>query len=205
MRKTKIIKIDKNSPDEKTIQFAAGVLKQGGLVAFPTETVYGIGANFLNDEAMKKLRDIKKRHPQKPFTLNIASLDTIKEMQCEVPFLAERLIKNFWPGPLTIILKSKDGKIGFRMPKNNIAKSVILKSGVPVALPSANLSGEKPATSCDEISHALDEKIDLILDGGSTELGRESTVVEVVGASCKILREGTLPRSKIEEVCSALL
>ncbi|MFH1381094.1 MAG: L-threonylcarbamoyladenylate synthase [Candidatus Omnitrophota bacterium] len=204
MLKTKIIKVDPKFPDESILRFAGSLLKEGGLVAFPTETVYGIGANFLDEKAMTKLRNIKNRPPEKPFTLHIASLEAINQMQCAVSPLAKRLMENFWPGPLTIILKAKDKKIGFRMPKNVVAKSVILESEVPVALPSANLSGEKPATRCDEISLELDGKIDLILDGGPTVLGQESTVVDLSGNSFKILRKGAISESKIEEIEAAI-
>ena len=199
---TKVIKVDPTSPDEKTIEFAATLLRDGGLVAFPTETVYGIGANFLNESTIKRLYEIKKRPENKPFTIHISSVDTIKDMGCEITPLAEEFIKTFWPGPLTLVLKSKSGKIGFRMPKNNIAKDLISKSGVPIVAPSANISGEKPPTKAGEILKTLGGKIDLILDSGRTEFGKESTVVDISGNTYKMLRRGSIPESAITKTAS---
>ena len=204
MSKTKTVKVDPDSPDEKTIQFAATLLKNGGLVAFPTETVYGIGANFLNKETIKKLYEIKKRPFNKPFTVHISTLRTIAEMGCEISPFADHLIRKFWPGPLTIILKGKNGKVGFRMPRNGIAKDIISKSGVPVVAPSANISGEKPPTRADEILNNFDGKIDLVLDSGKTEFGKESTIVDLTSFPYKLIREGAIPESEIREILGEL-
>lgn len=200
MPPTKVLKIERDTPDESAIQFAAALLKDGGLVAFPTETVYGIGANFLNKETIKKLYEVKKRPHNKPFTIHIASVEAIKKMNCEISPVAERLIKKFWPGPLTIILKCGDNKLGFRMPKNTVAKRLISKSGVPVVAPSANISGEEPATEAGEILKKFDGKIDLILDNGKTEFGRESTVVDTTVSPYKILREGAISKDNVERI-----
>ena len=204
MPETKILKVDPEAPNKETIGFAAALLKKGGLVAFPTETVYGIGANFLDEKAVKRLREIKKRPENKTFTLHISSVEAVGKMGCEVSPLAEELIKRFWPGPLTIILKSKSGAVGFRMPKNTIAKDLISQSGVPVAAPSANISGEKPPAEAKEVLKALDGKIDLILDGGKTEFGRESTIVDITHFPYKILRKGAVPAPEIAEIWSDL-
>ena len=111
--KTKVLKIDHDSPDKDTIQFAARLLSGGGLVAFPTETVYGIGANFLNEEAIKRLYRIKRRPSDKPFTIHISSAGMIKKMRCEISSFAGALMEKFWPGPLTVILKSEKRSFGF--------------------------------------------------------------------------------------------
>lgn len=200
MPETKVLKIDPDSPDENVVHHAAGLLSGGALVAFPTETVYGIGANFLNEEAIMKLYRIKKRPFNKPFTIHISSIDMVKKMRCEISDFAKALMKKFWPGPLTLILKSKNRKLGFRMPKNRIAKALITESGVPVVAPSANLSGKKPPTEAKEIPEDLGGELDLILDGGKTELGRESTVVDTTVFPYKILREGAIPESEIAQV-----
>ena len=202
MSKTNTIKIDAISPDEKIIEFAATLLKGGGLVAFPTETVYGLGANFENKTAIKKLYEVKKRSPDKPFTVHISSLDMIGKMNCEISPLADQLIKKFWPGPLTIILKSDKGKLAFRMPKNTVAKDLISKSHVPVAAPSANLSGGKPPTDASKILKEFDGKIDLILDAGKTEFGKESTIVDATITPYKILRIGAVSEAEIDQVFS---
>jgi L-threonylcarbamoyladenylate synthase len=200
--KTKLIKVDPHSPDENSIEFAATLLRDGRLVAFPTETVYGIGANFMNKEAIKRLYEIKNRPLTKPFTIHIATIDMIGDMQCEIPPIADRLMKRFWPGPLTLVLKGKGGKVGFRMPKNAVAKELISKSGVPLAVPSANISGEKPPTGANDVLKKLNGKIDLVLDGGNTEFGRESTVIDAAGDSYKILRKGAIPENEIDEALS---
>ncbi len=222
MTKTKVLKIDRDSSDKSVIGFAAELLRNGGLVAFPTETVYGIGANFLDKKAIKKLYEVKKRPLNKPFTVHISSLDTIAEMQCEISPPAERLIKEFWPGPLTVVLKCTlstpgvekrfqgfhpgggKGTLGFRMPRNRIAKELISESGIPVAAPSANVSGEKAPAEAGEILKKFDGKIDLILDSGKTQFSRESTIVDATKFPCKILREGAIPESEIRRVLDEL-
>lgn len=197
MSKSKVIKVDPVAPNQEDIEFAATLLRDGELVAFPTETVYGIGANALDKTAIKKLYEVKKRPVGKPFTIHISDINMIKKMHCEISEQAEELIKNFWPGPLTLILKSGKDKVGFRMPKNTVAKILIAKSGVPVAMPSANISGEKPPASASEVLGSFDGKIDLIIDGGKTELGKESTVVDMTTSSYKILRKGAITENEI--------
>ena len=204
MTKTKVLKINPDSPDENAIEFAATLLRDGGLVAFPTETVYGIGANFLDRAAIKRLYEIKKRPLNKPFTIHISNIDMINRMHCEISPLADQLIKKFWPGPLTIILKGDRGKLAFRMPRNTVAKELISKSSVPLAVPSANVSGEEPPTEANEILDRLDGKIDLVLDSGKTSLGRESTVVYITGPLYKILRKGAIPETEIAEVLNEI-
>jgi L-threonylcarbamoyladenylate synthase len=200
MTKTQILQVDPRAPDERTVKFAATLLQNGKLVAFPTETVYGIGANVHNAEALQRLCEIKKRPKGKPFTIHISNIDTITAMKCEVSPFAARLMKEFWPGPLTLILKSVEGKLGFRMPQNAIAKAVIARSTAPLAVPSANISGERPPTEAAEIAETLGEKIDLILDGGKTEYGKESTIVDSAQFPYKIIRHGAIPEEKIAGV-----
>ena len=205
MAETKLLKIDPDSPDLNSIQFAATLLRDGGLVAFPTETVYGIGANYFDKNAVEKLYEIKNRPRNKPFTIHISSVDTIRDMQCEISPMAEHLIKTFWPGPLTLILNTKKGKLGFRMPKNSIAKVLISESGVSVVAPSANISGEKPPTEASMVLEKLGGKIDLILDGGKTEFGKESTIVDTTISSYKILRKGAITEDEIAGVLNELV
>jgi len=200
MRAAKLLKLDPLSPDESVIEFAATLLKDGGLVAFPTETVYGLGADFTNSKAIKRLYEIKKRPLNKPFTLHISSIDMVERMQCEVSELSEKLIREFWPGPLTLILKTGDKKLGFRMPKNAIAKDLILKVDRPLAVPSANISGEEPPTRADSIVKTLGDKIDLILDSGSTEHQKESTIVDMTGFPYAVLRKGAILEGDIASV-----
>lgn len=199
--KTEIIKIDPRLPDEAAIKKAVRIIKAGGLVAFPTETVYGLGADYMNKYAVERLYEVKKRPRNKPFTVHIADLRTLDELSCEISGAVRMLIKRFWPGPLTIIFKTKnDVKVGVRMPANRIALDFILACGTPIAAPSANISGKKPPLSAEEVISGLGGEINLILDGGKTEVGVESTVLDVSSEPYKILREGAIKKSEIEKI-----
>lgn len=200
MARTTVIKIDPKSPYQEAIKKAAAVIRKGGLVAFPTETVYGLGADYFNESALNRLYEVKKRPRNKPFTVHIADLAVLDNLLCEVSEKADRIIKKFWPGPLTIIFRTKNGiKLGVRMPSNKIALDFIAACGVPIAAPSANISGRKPPNDAAETLLDLDGKIELILDGGRTEVGIESTVMDIVSEPFQILREGAIKRSEIEK------
>lgn len=191
--KTLVLKVAPENPDKKNILLAAKVLRCGGLVVFPTETVYGLGANLFDAQAVERLYRIKKRPRNKPFTVHISDLEMIKRIGCTITKEAKALIDKFWPGPLTIILKSNDGKkIGFRMPDNKIALELIGHARVPIIAPSANLSGKAPPKSPQEVLKYFDGKVDILLDGGRTRLGVESTVIDLTVKSPKILREGAI-------------
>jgi len=191
--KTAVIKISASRPETSKIKKAAAILRKGGLVAFPTETVYGLGANALDKEALKKVYEIKKRPKNKPLTVHISGIGQLKKIVGAVPPEAVKLIDRYWPGPLTIILKDARGKkIGFRMPDNKIAFRLIEEAGVPVVAPSANISGNKPPASAKEVLRDLDGKIDIVIDGGKTKIGIESTVVDMTGKTPKVLREGAI-------------
>lgn len=199
--KTYVVKIDPKRPDRDKIGSAAKAIREGKLVAFPTETVYGIAVNALDEKAVGKLYDIKKRPKNKPFTIHIADIGMIESLGCALTKDALCLISRFWPGPLTIILKSKDGKVlGFRIPANTVALELIKASGVPIVAPSANLSGKAAPTSADEVLKDLDGSIDVILDSGPTEVGIESTIVDLTVVPPKILREGAISREKLMKV-----
>ncbi len=198
---TKIIKIDPKSPDRNEIKFAANLLRDGGLVAFPTETVYGIGANYEDAKALNRLYEVKKRDPKKPFTLHISSLDMMESMKCEISDFAKKLIKKFWPGPLTLILPCKPAgrpAVGFRMPKNTVAKELIAECGKPLCVPSANMSGCEAPVEAASVVKDFNEKIDLILDGGKTEVSKESTVLDLTRFPYRILRKGAVSEEEIK-------
>ncbi|MDP3730287.1 MAG: L-threonylcarbamoyladenylate synthase [Candidatus Omnitrophota bacterium] len=198
--KASVIKIDPVNPDKKNIAAAAKVIREGGLVIFPTETVYGIAANFLDAKAIERLYAVKARPSVKPFTVHISDPDMIRDMGCVISAMAEKLMARFWPGPLTIILRSdKAEKIGFRMPANKIALELIRASGVPVVAPSANLSGRPaPVTAQDAIAD-LGGKIDMVIDGGRTEIGLESTVVDLTADPFKVLRAGAIKEEELSK------
>ena len=207
---TKIIKIDPDEPQEETIEEAARIIKDGGLVALPTETVYGLGTDALNEEAVKKIFEIKGRPLDKPLSILIGRKEKLIKYVQEIPKAAEILIAKFWPGPLTLIFKAssfipdivrgRNNTIGIRMPDCKIARKIIQASGVPLACPSANLSGKPSPTKAFEVAKGLRERIDLILDGGETKIGVESTVLDLTTSPPSILREKALKREKIEEV-----
>lgn len=199
--KTILVKINSTRPEMSKISEAASILKNGGLVAFPTETVYGLGANLLDEKAIDKVYRIKQRPRNKPLTVHIADIKTAKKMAGRMPSGAKRLAERFWPGPLTLVLKDKrGGKTGFRMPDSRIAFLLVKKTGVPVVAPSANISGRCPPKSAEEVLMGLDGKIDMVLDGGKTRIGVESTVVDMSGKDFKILREGAISKSEIQRV-----
>lgn len=192
--KTKIIKLNPDFPEEGLVDEAAKILRDGGLVVFPTETVYGIAANTLNKGAIDRLHEIKKRPKDKPFSVHIADFDSLKQLGIIFSKDAERIAKRFWPGPLTLVaFNDKKEKIGLRMPDNRIASLLIQKSGVIVVAPSANVSGAKPPVSAEEAISEMNGHVDIILDGGRARIGIESTVMDVTEKPFKILRQGAIP------------
>ncbi len=187
--------------DPAVLQEAAAILRRGGLVAFPTETVYGLGADATNPKAIERLNQVKGRPPEKPYSLHLHSTEQMRPHVSDVPPIARILIERFWPGPLTIVLPGKDGKtVGFRLPDHPIARAFLQACDVPVAAPSANRSGSPPPTDANEVLAALDGSFDCLLDGGPTRLGRESTVVELVDGRVEIRREGAIPKDAILSV-----
>lgn len=203
MINTEVIKLDPDNPDRGKIQKAAVILRKGGLVAFPTETVYGLAANLSNKKSMDRLMEVKNRPQEKLFTVHIADKDKIEEFAMDVPIEAYKLIDKFWPGPLTLVFKSKKNNnqtVGMRMPSNRIALDLINVTAVPIVAPSANISGDKPATTVEEVLSGFDGKIDMALDGGKTSLGISSTVVDVTLSRPEIKREGAIKKEDIENV-----
>ena len=202
MIKTKIFKIDPSRPDPKTIGSCARVIKRGGLVAFPTETVYGLGAKAFDKAAERKIYRVKKRPRAKPLTIQVAGIKTVERLCSRLAPEAKRLAKRFWPGPLTMVLNASSGKkAGFRIPDNKIAISLIRRSGVPLVVPSANLSGKRAAVDAKKVLEYFYGRIDAVLDGGRTHIGVESTVVDMTGKRPRILRHGAIPRADILKTC----
>ena len=190
---TLVLKVDPYEPEMDKIKRAAGILRAGGLVAFPTETVYGLGANMLNKKAVERIYKVKRRPPEKKLSIHIADVASVEKFAAEIPQAAYKLIHRFWPGPLTIVLEAKDGgTVGFRFPRNQVAYEFLKEAGVPVVAPSANISGEPPPKTASEVLKDLDGSIDAILDGGKTALGLESTVVDLSQEYAHVVREGTI-------------
>lgn len=189
---------------------AALCIKNGKLVLFPTETVYGIGANGLDSEAVKSIFVAKGRVQDNPLILHISSLEMVFSIARDINDIEKSLMDNFFPGPFTIILKKKDivpsvvtgglDTVGVRMPSNSIAKDLISLSGVPIAAPSANISGRPSGTNIKDIFGELSDKVSYIIDGGSTDIGLESTVVRVIDGKVHILRPGKITKDDIERL-----
>ncbi len=211
---TKILKINPLSPEPSKIKEAAEVIKKGGTVAFPTETVYGLGADALNPEAIRKVFKAKGRPPDNPLIVHIASFRGLELIAKRPTKRSLALINCFWPGPLTIILKKKKivpdivtgglDTVAVRMPDNKIALSLIKKAGVPLVAPSANLSGKPSPTRARDVAADLSGKVDLIIDGGRTRIGIESTVIDMTTLPPSLLRPGGLPVEEIEKVVGPL-
>ncbi len=204
---TRIYNVNEDFPDIKPLRECAHIIKTGGLVAFPTETVYGLGANALSDSSCEKIYIAKSRPQDKALLCHIVGLD----MAEEIGFLtddARRLIKKFTPGPLTVIVKKKNcigsvvsagmDTVGLRFPANNIAKELIRLSGVPIAATSANISSFPSPKSGAETIENLNGRTDAIIDGGITSVGVESTIISLVGEP-KILRQGAISENEILE------
>lgn len=201
LKRTLVLKVDPVRPDRKAISFAAKKLKEGALVAFPTETVYGLGANILKEKAVARLYKVKKRSKTKPFTIHISDELLITKLGCEVTKDARRLMDRYWPGPLTIILAGRGKeKIGFRMPDNIVALRLIEESASPIAAPSANLSGRQPPTDAEDVLKDLDGEIDILIDAGPTDMGVESTIVDMSSKKPRILREGAIKKEDLSEL-----
>lgn len=193
--RTRILKVDPEHPDPAAIAEGAGVLRRGGLVAFPTETVYGLGANLEDPQAIQELYQIKQRPFEKQVTLHIARVAAVESSGVLIPPAARRLMEKFWPGPLTIVLRRPDGStVGFRIPKHPVALSLLEEARVPVVAPSANLSGNPAPRSGQEVLRDLADKIDLLIDAGPTLLGIESTVLDLSQPRPQILRKGAIAK-----------
>ena len=202
----------KNETDYRKLKIPAETIKNGGIVIFPTETVYGIGTNGLNEKAVKKLYEVKQRPLNKPISLLVNSIDMINKIAKNITELEYSLIKEFFPGPLTIILKKNDivpdivtassDTVGIRMPANEIALKLIEYSGVPLATPSANISGKPSGTTPKEIIKDFDEKVDYFIDSGPSQIGLSSTIVQVINNIPHILRQGSITEKQIKDFCS---
>lgn len=207
---TKIIKLEIENLTHDCFNEAAGILREGGLVAFPTETVYGLGANGLDETAATKIYQAKGRPSDNPLIIHISKITDIELLAKEIPQKAYQLAEVFWPGPLTIILKKKElvpyqttgglDTVAIRLPANQIARKLIEKSGVFVAAPSANLSGKPSPTMAQHVIDDLSGKVDMIIDGGHATLGLESTIVDLSGDKPMILRPGSITKAMLENV-----
>ena len=200
----------KNKIDNEVLKAPAEAIKQGKLVVFPTETVYGIGADALNEQAVKQIYIAKGRASDNPLIAHISNLEMLKKLVVEVGKIEQKLIDKFWPGPLTIVFKKKSivpdiitgglDTVAIRMPSNEIAHKLIELSGCPIAAPSANISGKPSGTIIEDIIEELDGKVEYVIDGGKVDIGVESTVIRVVDNVVHILRPGKVTPEEIQKM-----
>jgi L-threonylcarbamoyladenylate synthase len=212
---TIVLPVDPCDPQPDAIARAAEVIRAGGLVAFPTETVYGLGANGLDAAAAARIFEAKRRPANDPLILHLASTDQLIDITIGAPPLARRLADAFWPGPLTLVLErgprvpgvvtAGGGSVAVRVPAHPVARALIAAARTPVAAPSANLFGRPSPTSAEDVLEDLRGRIDLVLDGGPTTIGIESTVLSLVGAEPVLLRPGGLPLERIEALIGPVL
>lgn len=198
--------------EKENIETAGAILKTGGIVAFPTDTVYGLGSVCTDENAIQKLFDAKGRDEGKPISILVDGPFRAEEIAAKIPESAHRLMHAFWPGALTIILKKRPeisdklsagrDTIGLRMPASDVAVRLIETAGSPLAAPSANTSGKRSAVTAEDVREDLDGRIDMILDGGACPVGISSTVVDLTGEEPVILREGSITKSMIDAVLS---
>ncbi|MBE5928140.1 MAG: threonylcarbamoyl-AMP synthase [Lachnospiraceae bacterium] len=197
------------------IKEAGEIIRAGGLVAFPTETVYGLGGNALDKNASARIYAAKGRPSDNPLIVHISDMDMLDELAKDIPEQAYALATLFWPGPLTIVLKKKDiipdettgglDTVAIRMPDNDIALSFIKEAKVPIAAPSANLSGRPSTTTALHVWDDLSGRIDMILDGGAVDIGVESTIVDLTDEEPVILRPGYVNEDMLKQVCDTVL
>jgi len=206
---TKISIIDENDIAQSIINEAASVIKEGGLVAFPTETVYGLGANALDKLAVEKIFKAKGRPQDNPLIIHVSNFD-IDFLVKEIPCMAKKIMNRYWPGPITLIFNKSDlvpritsaglDTVGIRMPSNIIARKLIEEAGTPIAAPSANISGRPSPTDVESCIEDLSGKIEYILGGDKSKVGLESTIVDCTCTPLCILRPGTITIEMLREI-----
>ncbi|MEA3488886.1 MAG: L-threonylcarbamoyladenylate synthase [Candidatus Omnitrophota bacterium] len=212
--KPRVLKIDPWHIAPVLLKQAAEIIHNRGLVAFPTETVYGLGANALEPRAVTGIFEAKKRPLDDPLIVHIAEFKDLYALVEEVPPETDRLVSRFWPGPLTVVLKKTEivpdivttglDTVAVRMPSNAIAREFIKTAGVPIAAPSANMFGRPSPTSAQHVVDDLDGRIDMVLDGGTTEIGIESTVLEFIQGRTVVLRPGGIGVEEISGIVGSV-
>ena len=210
MGETRFASLEEACIDKKVIEEAGRIIRNGGLVAFPTETVYGLGGDALQKESSRRIYAAKGRPSDNPLIVHICRWEDIKKIAGKIPPKAEILAKELWPGPLTMILEKTDAvppettgglsTVAVRMPQNKIALALIEAAGGYVAAPSANISGKPSPTLAEHVQEDLGGRIDLILDGGAACIGLESTIVDLTGDKPVILRPGYITKEMLEEI-----
>jgi len=202
--------IDRHQPDEERIAAAADLLRAGGLVVFPTETVYGLGADGLNPAAIRRIYEVKQRPPRRPLPLMIAAWEMVEELATDVSPEAWAVMEAFWPGPLTVVLWKSErvppetvaggDRVGLRWPAHPVPCALVRRAGVPLAAPSANRSGRPSPATAQAAQAELGEAVDLYLDAGPADSGVASTVLDLTVRPARLLRRGEVSRKALAEV-----
>lgn len=210
----RILAIDPAAPDPGVLEEAAAVLRAGGLVAFPTETVYGLGANALDADAVRRIFAAKGRPSYNPVIAHVADVAGAKALVTAWPPVAQALAERFWPGPLTLalprraivpdVVTASRATVAVRIPAHPVARALIAAAGIPVAAPSANRFTELSPVTAAQVARSLGDRVDLILDGGRTDVGIESTVVDLASTPPVLLRPGTITRTELEAITGPL-
>jgi L-threonylcarbamoyladenylate synthase len=207
---TEVIRVDPEAPDPAALVPAAECLRRGGLVAFPTETVYGLGVHALDRSAVRRLFEAKGRPANDPLIVHVDDIDRMQPLVSEVPDTARPLAARFWPGPLTIVLRRSErvpdevtaglSTVAIRVPAHPVARALLMAAGIPVAAPSANLFSRPSPTRASHVMDDLAGRIDLVVDGGATQVGVESTVLDLSGEVPTILRPGAVSIDMLREI-----
>lgn len=206
---TKIIKIDPHRMDPSHMDMIVGVLRKGGVIAYPTDTFYGLGVNCFSQKAVQRIYRLKKRQSSKPLSVLVSDRDMVRSLAKEIPLLFWELTEQFWPGPLTVVLKASSSlpremlgpgdSVGIRLPGVSWLQDLIAETDFPITATSANISGEKEIEDPLRVWDVFSGKVDLIVDGGKTEGIQPSTVVDLSSSRLEILREGAVPRSRLDK------
>jgi L-threonylcarbamoyladenylate synthase len=208
-----VVRVVDDASRRTALAQGAELLRAGRLVAFPTETVYGLGANALDETAVQRIYEAKGRPALNPVIVHVASAAAARELALDWPAVADALARAFWPGPLTIVVRKRPivpdivsaggDTVGLRVPAHPLALALLEQARIPVAAPSANLSTQVSPTTAQHVERGLGERVDLIIDGGATDVGIESTVVDVTGGVPRILRPGMIAREAVARVAGA--
>jgi L-threonylcarbamoyladenylate synthase len=209
------IPVDLNNPEDRPLVLAAEVIQAGGVIVYPTETLYGIGADALNASAGNRVHVAKQRKERKPLLVIVPDRDSVSLLSQEAPPAARTLMEAFWPGPLTLVLPASDnvpgevtqgtGTVGIRIPSSPLCIQLLRLAGTPIISTSANISGDGPCQSVDEIENVLKPHVDLLLDAGPLEESGPSTVVDVTTDVPRILRAGTIPAETLRGILPNLV
>lgn len=207
--RTRVLRVDPNAPDADAIASAGRTIRAGGLVAFPTETVYGLGANALDEEAIAKIFAAKGRPASDPLIVHIARFEQLSQVARAIPAEAFALSRRFWPGPLTLVLEKAGGipanltaslnTVAVRMPDHEVALALLRSADVPIAAPSANQFSRPSPTCAQHVIDDLADRVDVVLDGGNTPIGLESTIVSLVEDEPRVLRPGGISLESLRE------